>query len=97
MEKKTTVHVQRWESLGGGKVRVKIADKINLTNITHDGVPYITTKSLGRGRFVVRRDPKWVAPTPEPVVPEGMVRMRRGALENSNSREPMEYEEEVNP
>lgn len=62
MDKKTTVHVQRWESLGGGKVRVKIADKINLTNITHDGVPYITTKSLGRGRFVVRRDPKWVAP-----------------------------------
>ena len=88
MNKKITVHVQRWESLGGGKARVKIADKINLTNITHDGVQYLTTKSLGRGRFVVKRDARWVAPEPVPVVPEGMVRLKR---------EPMEYEKEVNP
>jgi hypothetical protein len=61
---KTRVSVQRWDSLGGGRARIKIAEKINLTNITHNGIAYLTTKNLGRGRYIVKVDPKYVPPPP---------------------------------
>lgn len=83
MNRQVKISIQRWEPLGDGRVKVKIAEKrFHITDLTHEGIPYITLKQYGRGRYVVRRDPSWVAPKPAPVVPKGMVKIVRESKED---------------
>lgn len=47
------ITVQKIQSIGGGRYRVKIAQtKENLVNMTIDGRKYKVLRNLGRGRYV---------------------------------------------
>lgn len=82
------VHVQKWESLGGGRFKLKIAEtNMNLTNIVHEGEPYTTIKHLNRGRYIVRKDKVLSGVTAGPAVVDDPISAPR-------EREPMEYAED---
>ena len=58
MERQVSVHVQRFEPMGGGKAKVKILETaMNLQNIVHEGDYYRTVKKLTRGRYIMIKAP----------------------------------------
>lgn len=100
MERQVKVSVQRWEPMGGGRVKVKIAEKqLNISNIIHGGVPFVTVKKMGRGRYVMRQDPTFVVPVEEPQeeAPDLQIDTSPEPLPVDPGRAPMAYSVEVQP
>lgn len=63
MDRQVKIHVQRWEPMGDGRVKVKIAEKnFHISDMTHEGVPYVTVKQYGRGRYIVKPHPQYKKP-----------------------------------
>jgi hypothetical protein len=99
MERQVKVTVQKWEPAGHGRFKIKIAEKdMNITNIVHGGVPYVTIKRYGRGRYMVKQDPRYVKPVPVATPPEPFKEEFDGKVpETSILRMPLEYEGDEGP
>lgn len=97
MDRPVKITVERWELQGNGKVKVKIKEKgFHITTLTHDGVPYITLKQYGRGRYMLKRDPSWVAPAPT-LMELPQIDISPEPLAHPPDRAPMLYAGEVLP
>lgn len=65
MDRQVKISVQRWEPMDRGRAKIKIAEKnFNITELVHNGEPYVTIKKLGRGRYIVKLKPGYVRPVP---------------------------------
>jgi hypothetical protein len=49
------VHVQKVERIDSKRVKVKIAETaVGLSTLTYEGRTYETSRSLGRGRYIMK-------------------------------------------
>jgi hypothetical protein len=61
--KRVDITVEKIRSIGSGRFKVKVAEtKERLIDMRIDGRNFIVTRSLGRGRYVVRERRDNVAP-----------------------------------
>lgn len=82
MDRQVKVNVQRFEPIGNGRVKVKIAEKnFNISNLVHEGVPYVAIKKYGRGRYMMKLQPGYVQPAPAPPEPITFDEFKKGAMD----------------
>ena len=97
MERQVKVTIQKWDKIGRDRIRAKIAEThLNITNLIHEGISYLTIKNYGRGRYLVRRDPSWVAPAPT-LMELPQIDTSPEPLAHPPDRAPMLYAGEVLP
>lgn len=94
MDKRVKITVQRFESLGGGRFKVKIAEKrMNMTNLVHEGEYFVTQKKMGRGRYVMKKEPMPENLTRPAISPGRPVKPPAPPVPEVFVRSPMEYQQ----
>lgn len=55
MNRRISINVEKIEPIGHGRVKVKIREHgVNLLDMRHEGREFVVTRSLGRGRYIMR-------------------------------------------